>query len=241
MLESMTFVRPGFLRFATLPLALCFTACSSDSGPASAESASSGGSGSGEPSGSGGSEAGTPGNLPNLSSDGQGGTSAEPAVDCSALELNPCIEAAIAEAMSCLQPGRVGVFSADRTSCSFPEASGVATFPEPMPSGSNGFRLNVELEVGGDPCASYVDAVYTGETQAPMTLTTQSHTVSYLNGPEIMIECDGVTETIVNQDLAQCGRLQVPELSKDVLLGFVDVFFNYGGGKSSLLKCDDPS
>jgi hypothetical protein len=231
----MLFARPGFL--ATLPLALCLVACGSDAGPEQ-ESASSGGSGSDEPSGSGGSED-TPGNLPNLSSGGQGGSSAEPAADCSALELNPCIDAAIAEAMSCLQQGRVGVFSADRTSCSFAEAGGVATFPQPMPSGSNGFRLSVDLAVAGEPCASYVDAVYTGEAPTPMTLTTASHTVSYLNGPEIRIECDGVTETIRNQDLSTCGRLQVPELSKDVLLGAVDIFFYYGGGRASLLKCDD--
>jgi hypothetical protein len=220
-----------------LGAALLLGACGSESGR---DDATVGGS-SGMTAGQGGSSD-PDGNLPNLSSAGSGGSAGSaPSVDCSFAELDPCVKAAVDEAIACLQTDRTGTFAADRLSCAFPEAGGEARFDAPFPTNHNGFQLSFSLHVDGSECASYRDAVVTGDAPSPLELRTTNHVVRFMPGPERMLECDGVTRTFPSADVSACvpGGMQSPELSKDVLLGDADVFF-YRFGMTFVFRCAGP-
>jgi hypothetical protein len=220
-----------------LLLGACGSGAAADPGT---DAANNGGtSGAGTSAGSGGSgESG--GLLPNLSTTSNGGSGGDTAsaVDCGFAALDECVDAAVGEALGCLQVDRTGVFSADRLSCSFPEANGEVQFDERFPTGSNGFQLSLRLLVNGQECVSYRDAVVTGDSPSPLELRTQHHFVRFMPGRERMLECDGVSHTFLTQDISTCvpGGMQSPELSKDVLLGNADVFF-YRVGMDYLLRC----
>lgn len=155
------------------------------------------------------------------------------------MELDACVDAAVVEALGCLQIDRTGTFAEDRRSCDFAEAGAEAHFDAPFPVGYNGFQLSFELLVGGESCVRYTDAVVSGEL-APLELQTQSHHVLYSPGRERTLECDGVSKTFTVDDITACqaGRMQSPELSKDVAVnGAAEVFF-YRVGMDYLFKCD---
>jgi hypothetical protein len=196
--------------------------------PAAGSAAGAGGSGQSE------------GSLPNLSTAGSGGSSGSTAsgVDCGFAALDDCVDAAVVEALGCLQADRTGVFATDRLSCSFPDASGEVQFDERFPTGANGFPLSLRLLVDGQECVSYRDAVVTPDAPSPLELRTQHHFVRFMPGRERMLECDGVSQLFLTQDIAACvpGGMQSPELSKDVLLGNADVFF-YRVGMDYLFRC----
>jgi hypothetical protein len=219
---------------------LVLGACGSEpaTDPGAAPVNNGGASGVGASAGSGGS--GGRGVLPNLSTAGSGGGGGDTpsGVDCSFAALDDCVDAAVAEALACLQVDRTGVFSADRLSCSFPEANGEVEFEERVPTGSNGFPLSLRLLVNDEECVSYRDAVVTEDSPSPLELRTRHHSVRFMPGRERMLECDGVAHTFLTQDISTCvpGGMQSPELSKDVLLGEVDVFF-YRIGMDYLLRC----
>lgn len=223
----------GWALFAALLLGACGS--ESESGDASV-----GGSG-GVSAGQGGSSE-PEGNRPNLSSSGSGGSAGStPGVDCSFAELDPCVRAAVDEALACLQTDRTGTFATDRLSCAFPEAGGEARFDAPFPTNHNGFQLSFSLHVDGRECASYRDAVVTGDAPSPLELRTTNHVVRFMPGPERTLECDGVTRTFPSADVSACvpGGMQSPELSKDVLLGDADVFF-YRFGMTFVFRCSAP-
>ncbi|HLV67980.1 MAG TPA: hypothetical protein VKY73_19315 [Polyangiaceae bacterium] len=86
-----------------------------------------------------------------------------------------------------------------------------------MPSGYDGFVLELDIEVGGEWCTSYADAIIAGGEERALELSTKSHTVRYQPGYETQLECDGVAATITNEQRTACGGiLQSPELSKTV-------------------------
>jgi hypothetical protein len=217
-------------------LAALLLACGSGSSPDDVAAG-----GSGEASAGQGGSSEPDDNLPNLSSAGSGGSASTSGVDCSFAALDPCVQAAVDEAIACLQVDRTGTFAADRLSCAFPEAGGEARFEQPFPSNHNGFQLSFSLNVDGRECASYRDAVVIGDAPSPLELRTTNHVVRYTPGPERTLECDGVTQTFRSADIGACvpGGMQSPELSKDVLLGDADVFF-HRFGMTFVFRCAAP-
>jgi hypothetical protein len=231
----------AWITTATLLVAASIAACGSGDGTPADDGAVAG-SGSGGTGGSGGTS-GPDDLLPNLSSNGgSGGTSAEtpPANDCSFLELDTCVRAAVAEAVDCAHADITGTFATDRRSCALDGAGGEVRFDEPFPSGYNGFHLAFELLIGGETCLRYSDAVVS-DAPAPLEMQTRSHLVRWSPGYERTLECDGVSKTFTVADVTACegGSLQSPEIFKDVgVTGAADTYIYREGGMTYVFRCE---
>lgn len=219
---------------AIVCVALLLAACGGDGedGPAAAGRG-----------GEGGSKA--PGNLPNLSTAGKaaeagaGGSSEQ----CKFLELGPCVSSALDEAVNCLQAGRVGVFSQDRTTCTFDAADATAQFTEPVRRGSRGFQLDFDLRVGDHSCLRFSQR----DAEAPYVerfeLITASHNVNYLHGFERRLECDGQAYEYKGTDQSACppgSILELPMPMVSEMASAIAFEFSRPGRISRVFLCNAP-
>jgi hypothetical protein len=178
--------------------------------------------------------------LPNLSSNGGTAGEAPPANDCTFMELDACVRAAVAEAVACAHADITGTFAEDRRSCALEGADGEVRFDEPFPSGYNGFHLSFELLIGGETCLRYSDAVI-ADAAAPLEMQTRNHLVRWTPGFERTLECDGVSKTFTSSDVSACeaGNMQSPEIAKTVAVtGAADTYVYAGGGMTYVFRCE---
>jgi len=226
----------------TSALAICLLVAASSAACGSGEAApeSDAFAGAGGTSAQGGSTGDPDDLLPNLSSNGGTSTDTPPANDCSFMELDDCVRAAVTEAVACAHADITGTFATDRRSCALDGAGGEVRFDEPFPSGYNGFHLAFELLIGGETCLRYSDAVI-GDAPAPLEMETENHRVRWSPGYERTLECDGVSKAFTGADVTACaaGNMQSPEIFKDVAVtGAADTYVYAGGGMTYVFRCE---